>query len=150
MNIRHVYDGKQDEVSQKSGLDFKNDRGLTKQSQKDDADINVITRRYEKTGVLPDLIRAEPRYGDFTDVPSYQASLHIVAHAEEQFAALDAHTRARFQNDPAKFLEFATNPASLDEMVKMGLATAKVENPTPSPAEPAPVAPGAPTNGGAK
>ena len=93
------------------------------------------------------MIQSEPRYGDFSDVPSYQASLHIVAHANEQFAALDAPLRTRFANDPSRFLAFATDPANLDEMVKLGLATAKVEDPTPLPAAPA-VAPGTAPAGG--
>ena len=45
--------------------------------------------------------------------------------AQEQFAALDAAVRSRFDNDPAKFLEFTADPANADEMVKMGLAVAK-------------------------
>lgn len=140
MEIRHIYDGKQDLVSDALGLDCK-DKSRTKQSEKDACDINKITARYEPTGQLPDLIRTNPRYGDFSEVPTYQEALHIVMHAQDQFAALDAKIRNRFQNDPAQFLAFATDQRNLKEMVELGLATAPVEPPAPV-AVPPVVAPG--------
>lgn len=150
IRIRHIYDELQDEISQEAGLDCSNDPGRTKQSDKDACDINLITKRYERTGTLPDLIQREPRYGDFSAVPDFQAALDLVHLAEAQFGALDAHIRTRFANDPANFLAFATNPANLDEMVKLGLATKKAD-PTPSPAASASaVAPAAVAAQGAK
>jgi len=144
--IRSIYDGQQDIVSQASGLDCSKDKGRTKQSMKDECDINKITARYERTGALPDMIREDPQYGDFSDVPSFQEALHLVSLAETQFGALDARVRARFENDPAQFLAFATDPANLGEMVKLGLA---VERPSPTPSPAASSAPGDPASGGA-
>jgi phage internal scaffolding protein len=97
----------------------------TKISHKDECDINSIMRRYEKTGILPDLIKAQPEYGDFAQMSSFQEAQNIVIHANEQFAALSSHIRERFSNSPAKFLQFATNPANAKEMVALGLATSK-------------------------
>ena len=134
MIIRHRYDEKQDEVSQRSGLSCAKDPGRTKQSAKDECDINVITRKYEKTGALPDLIRLEPRYGDFSNVPDFQAALDIVNLAEAQFSALDAHVRLRFGNDPAQFLAFASDKANMGELVKMGLAEEIQSQPPRQPA----------------
>lgn len=104
-----------------SDLDFKDDPGVTKQSDARDCDINTIFRRFEKTGSLPDLIVRDGRYGDFSDVPTYQEACQIVRTAEEQFAALDVTIRNRFENDPSKFLAFATDPKNVDELEKMGL-----------------------------
>lgn len=144
MEIRSIYDGKQDEVSEMSGLSCEGDPGETKQSAKDECDINKITARYERTGALPDLIRQDARYGDFSNVPDYMTALNVVNLANEQFGALDAHVRARFDNDPSKFLAFATDKRNIGDMVKLGLATA----PAPTPVDPAPaVAPGALTPG---
>lgn len=95
------------------------------QEQKDECDINVILKRFEKTGVLPEMIKSQPHYGDFSSVPDFQAAQNIVAHANEQFAALDAHIRKRFGNDPAEFLAFASDPSNQDEMIRLGLATRK-------------------------
>lgn len=104
-----------------SDLDFTGDPGLTKQSDAKDSDINNILKKWEKTGALPDMIVREPRYGDFSNVTDYQEALHIVRHAEEQFISLDAHIRNRFDNDPAKFLEFVQDPKNEDEMENLGL-----------------------------
>nr|QJB20273.1 MAG: internal scaffolding protein [Microvirus sp.] len=104
-----------------SDLSFEGDKGLTKQSDAKDCDINAIFRRYERTGQLPDMILKNGSYGDFSDVPTYQEALNIVIRAKEQFMALDAGVRNRFDNDPAKFLAFASDEKNYDEMEKMGL-----------------------------
>jgi len=114
----------------------------TQQSAAQECDINYIMQRYEKTGILPDLIKADPRYGDFSAVPDYQKAMEIVAHAEEQFAALDAPIRRRFNDDPANFLGFCEDPQNVDELVKLGLATRR----DPSPGGSVPVA-GSPSAG---
>lgn len=147
VRIRHYYDGLQDQISHETGLGCR-DKSLAKQSEKDSSDVNNILKRYEKTGVLPDLIREDGHYGDYSDVLTYQESLAVVSHAQEQFAALDAHVRLRFNNDPAEFLAFATDPKNAKEMRDLGLL--KAEAPAPAPSEPV-VAPGAPDAGaGAK
>lgn len=123
--IRSIYDGKQDEMSEMSGLSCEGDPGKTKQSEKDSCDINIITARYERTGALPDMIKKNPRYGDFSDVPTYQAALDTVLHAETQFQSLDAKIRARFRNDPAELLDFVADPSNKEEIIKLGLAIAR-------------------------
>lgn len=144
MLIRHQYDGLQDKISHETALDCSKDKGLTKQSHRDECDINKITRSYERTGNLPQLISANPRYGDFSNVPDYLEAMNTVLHAEAQFRALDAHIRARFENDPAQFLEFATNADNLEEMRRLGLAKPLASDPAPVPISPDPAAPGAP------
>jgi phage internal scaffolding protein len=95
----------------------------THQSMLPECDINSIVKKANSTGQLPQLIKSNPQYGDFTGPIDYHTSMTIIAHANEQFAALPAHQRARFSNDPIKFLEFTANPENLPEMVKLGLAT---------------------------
>lgn len=121
MGARWDGDGLNDEISHKTGLSCK-DASLTKQSDREAADINNILRRYEKSGVLPEMISAEPQWGDFSDVPTYQQALNVVQKAETQFGLLDAEVRAKFANDPKAFLAFAVNPNNAAEMVKLGLA----------------------------
>lgn len=98
---------------------------VTKQSFKDECDINVIVKRYRTTGILPEIIKQNPQYGEFADVPSYQEAQEIYLKANEQFMSLNSHVRDRFGHDPGKFLEFATNPKNAEEMIKLGLATKK-------------------------
>lgn len=96
---------------------------MTVEYFKDECDINNIMKKFEETGQLPNMIKENPQYGDFSDVPTYQEALHIVALAHEQFDALDAHVRKRFDNDPAKFLDFVNDPSNQEELVRLGLAT---------------------------
>lgn len=106
---------------------------MTKQSHKDECDINQIMKKFENTGVLPEMIKKEPEYGDFSDPLDYHESMGVVAFANEQFAALSAKVRRRFGNDPREFLEFATDPRNGEEMVKMGLATKRAPEATEGP-----------------
>lgn len=94
----------------------------TKQSFKDECDINNILKKYQKTGQLPDMIRSNPQFGDFSDVVDYQTGLDIVIKAHTQFMALSADVRDRFANSPEKFLQFCGDSKNLPEMIKMGIA----------------------------
>ncbi|QCQ85075.1 internal scaffolding protein [Blackfly microvirus SF02] len=94
---------------------------MTKQSFKDDCDINNIMRKYERTGVLDHTAMSVPQYGEYMGSMSYQDSLNAILYAQDQFAALPADLRARFGNDPAELLSFMEDSANLDEAVKLGL-----------------------------
>ena len=113
---------------------------MTKQSFADECDINNIMRRYEKDGVLNHLNKYQGNFGDFTGAVDYHEAMNIVAKADQMFMDLPASIRARFGNDPGAFVEFATDPKNLDEMVKMGLAkpNPKVDSPPVAPDVPAP------------
>lgn len=104
-------------------------KSRTKQSHKDETNINKIVAKYKKTGILPALIKQNPAYGDFTAVPDYQESLNRVIFAQEQFNGLSAAVRKRFNNDPGEFLEFASNPENKETLYDLGLAERpKIEN----------------------
>lgn len=106
-------------------LDIPDDQlNPTQQQFLESSDINRIVRRAQKTGVLPQM-KGSPIYGDFSDVPSFQEAQNLLIIANEQFAGLTAVTRARFNNDPAEFLQFATDPKNADKMVEFGLAQPK-------------------------
>lgn len=99
---------------------------LTVQSQSEDADINMIVRRMTSTGQMPTTARV-PEYGDFESVGDYRSALHAVMEAQDNFMQLPAKVRAQFSNDPQEFLTFASDPANIDELRKMGLAKEKVD-----------------------
>lgn len=128
--IRSNYEN--DSAKYDPGIDCSNDEIIVKQQFKDECDINTIVAKFNKLGQLPELIRKDAKYGDFTAVPEYQHALDTVIKAQEQFEALDANVRDRFANDPARFLEFATNAQNLPEMVKLGLAVEKSATPQPA------------------
>lgn len=97
------------------------DASMTSQEFADEADINSIMRRYEKTGVVPSHGR-EGFYGEFADLPDFMEAQRIIMDAETAFAALPSRVRKEFDNDPAKFVEFASDPANVDQMRAWGLA----------------------------
>jgi len=99
----------------------------TQQHLAAETDVNAIMRKYEKTGVLTHVARYAGEYGDFSGVPDYQTGLNMVMAADEMFSSLPARIRDRFNNDPARFIAFATDAKNLEELQKMGLA------PTPAP-----------------
>ncbi len=95
----------------------------THQAMAPECDVNSIMRKYEKTGVLSHTNSFEGRYADFTFTPiDYQESINAVMAADEAFGALPARVRQRFHNDAGSFVEFCSNPANHDELVKLGLA----------------------------
>lgn len=103
------------------GIACTKEEGRTKQSFTEACDINKILELFSRTGQLPE---SKPKqYGDFSNVPDYVTAFNIVSQAQDQFYSLDAKVRAQFENSPELFLEFATNPSNVDEMVKLGLAT---------------------------
>lgn len=93
---------------------------LTKQSFKDECDINVLMRRYQQSGILPSADGREPRYID-TTAADYQEAMFMVAEAKSKFAELPSGMRERFKNDPKRMLEFLEDPKNRDEAVAMGL-----------------------------
>lgn len=119
---------------------------MTKQSFRDESNLNNIMKRFEKTGQLPNLISQDPSFGDFSDPISYQDSLNLVIKAGEQFAALPSRVRDRFGNDPQQFLMFVNDASNVDEMIRMGIAKKTDSQPDltpkskPSPAKPEPEA----------
>lgn len=123
MLIRSPYNYDRNKLSNETGLRCDDD-SLAVQSQKEEADINTIVRRFGLTGKLPDNIRI-PQYGDYTGVTDYQSALNQIIEAEKSFYELPATMRQQFENNPQNFLEFCTDVKNLDKMVEMGLAVKK-------------------------
>lgn len=107
--------------SHKVVLDSGSEPSRTKQSMKQECDINVIMGRYLKTGQIDHLNVHGPNYG-FASSQTFQECMEIVRTAEQMFADLPSETRARFQNRPGAFLDFVQDPKNVPEMVRMGLA----------------------------
>lgn len=115
----------------------------TQQACKDECDINKIMKKFEHTGKLPDMIKSNAQYGDFSNVPTYQEACDVVFKAQEQFMSLSAQSRKRFHNDPAEMLDFCSKEENREEMYKLGLAVRPVVTPQ---VQEAPQPEGAPQN----
>lgn len=109
---------------------------MTKQSFKDECDINTIMARYEKDGVVTHVKEHEGQYGDFTLGFDYHDAMNRVHAARDMFMSLPAGIRTKFDNDPGKFLDFVSDPKNSDAMVEMGL---KEKAPVPAAVPPVPV-----------
>lgn len=106
----------------------------TKQSFRDECDINFLIDRYKRTGVEPRHVnRRSPIFADVSMVGDYHDALQNVAAVEELFQELPAKVRARFQNNPVELLDFVQN-ATRDELLEVGLLDPEADGMTPEPA----------------
>lgn len=105
--------------------------GQVQQHLADETDINNIMRRYQKTGELRHITPMAGEYGDFSNAPDYRTAMDQLIAADHLFMELPAAVRDRFGNDPAQFMEFATNKENLDELRRMGLAPEAPKAPEP-------------------
>lgn len=98
----------------------------TKQSFKDECDINTIIKRFLKTGQLDLANKLEPRYGDCTGI-EYTSAMQTVAAAKSLFNDLPSEVRSRFANEPALFLDFIQDDKNREEARALGLLKPIVE-----------------------
>lgn len=117
--IRTAYNYDVDEASNESGLKCE-DSSLAIQSAEEEANINTIVRRFGLTGQLPDNV-AMPQSGDFTNIPDFHTAMNLIRKTQEEFLRIPADVRARFSNDPQKFMEFFENEENRVEARKLGL-----------------------------
>lgn len=94
---------------------------LTIQSQKDEADINVLVQRFGVTGGIP-VSQRVPLDIDIDEVIDYKSAMDFMIGAQQSFNSLPAIVRAEFQNDPAAFLDFAEKEENLPKLREWGLA----------------------------
>lgn len=131
---RHQYDTATEESAGKAAIQINEEPSLTQQHFAEDADLNVIMRRYGVTdGAIPPAVTDPSYFGDFSDVPDFRTAMDRLHNAKEHFSALPANIRNRFGNDMAQLHDFVHNPENFDEAIKLGLL--KREDP---PVEPKP------------
>lgn len=100
---------------------------LTEQHHVDACSISTILNQYDRTGLITHVNRSVASYGDYSEVNEYQEALNTTIRAQNAFDELPSAVRKKFDNDPGQFLEFATNPANIDELVELGLAERMAE-----------------------
>ena len=117
--LRTPYNYDKDAASNESGLACE-EPSLAQQHFKDECDINNILRQFNITGLLPES-PLSPRYGDFSGIGDYHTALNRVIAAQDEFEALPAQIRARFNNDPAELIEFLEDDNNRPEAESLGL-----------------------------
>lgn len=111
---------------------------MTRQSEMAACDIHNILKQFSQRG-FEELVRqnaAAGQYADLTNLPDYQEALNTVIAADNAFMALPSQIRDRFQNDPAMFVAFLSDPRNQDEAIRLGLATDTRPPPPPPPPPP--------------
>jgi hypothetical protein len=129
--VRDEYQAREESLSH-PGTNCEGDPGLTDQSQSAETDVNMIFARALRTGGILPGADTEGVYGDFSSVEDFQQAQNIISRGMNQFSLLNAEVRKRFNNDPAQFLEFATDESNIPAMVKMGLLDESALPPPPA------------------
>lgn len=106
------------------GISFEGQTSRTKQSFKDEVDINKRIARYMRTGYLSDPLKVSQRQAFFADVTGaedFQAMQNRVLAIRDKFMELPSELRLKFNNDPKYLLEYLSNPANMEEAIEIGL-----------------------------
>lgn len=108
----------------------------TKQSHKDECDINKIVKSYERAGMSPFKIPTIDMEGTPVEIGplDYHQAMQIMVESQERFNELASPIRKRFQHDPSQLLAFLQEPANREEAVKLGI----INKPPVEMVEPAP------------
>jgi phage internal scaffolding protein len=93
------------------------------QSFKEECDINTIMKKWQKTGLdaFADRLNSG-QYVNALNAIDYHTAVQAVIEADNMFMDMPSSVRSFFDNDPAKFIEFAEDPKNLPKMVELGLA----------------------------
>lgn len=94
-----------------------------------DCDVNRIMAQFLRTGQMTHLNPATPAYADLGDDISFRDAQAYVIEAEERFLTLPSKIRKRFDNDPARLLDFLGQPDNYDEAVILGLIEPRTSTP---------------------
>lgn len=115
---------------------------MTKQSFKDQSDINRIMASYRRTGLM--LQKPGASFQDLPDNFDYHEAASVVAQADQAFSVLPASLRDRFGNTPGALLDFLADPANRAEAENLGLVDRPApEAPSPEALPANPLPPGA-------
>lgn len=97
----------------------------TQQHMAEACNINSIMERVKRGAMLPIPNKGSALYGDFSNVPSYEDALNRVRQADEEFMHLPAKIRDRFQNNPARLIDFLQDENNRTEAEELGLIDRK-------------------------
>jgi len=89
--------------------------GRTKQSFRDETDINIIMKRAQKTGTISHLNKHEGIYGDFAGYDFFANTL-MLTRGREIFDELPPELRSEFENSPADFFKYVNDPENKDRL----------------------------------
>ncbi len=89
--------------------------GRTKQSFKDETDVNQIINQHARMGTLSHLEQWGGQYGDLADF-DFQNAQNQIAHANTMFEQLPPNVKKHFHNSPERFFTYVNDPENADEL----------------------------------
>lgn len=103
--------------------EFTPDMPKAKQEFKKQCDINEIVKQARRNGeeLLQPVSIISDIAIDLSQMPPYAVMVQKTIEAQQAFEELDPKIRRRFNDDPAKLLEFLQDPANKPEAQKLGL-----------------------------
>lgn len=105
----------------------------TKQSFKDETDINKIMKKAQVSGSLSHLLKyPAPVYGEFEGVDLLEAH-RLIDRANEIFNDLPSEIKNEFGHDALKFAGFASDPANNEKLAEILPALARPGTQFPNP-----------------
>ncbi len=90
--------------------------GRTKQSFKDETDINKLLAKAARGESLSHLQRHGASYGDFTDMPDLLQAQARLAKGQAIFMELPGEIRREFNQSAGAFFEYVNDPANIDKL----------------------------------
>ncbi len=91
--------------------------GRTKQSFKDECDINLIMQRAAQGATISHLSKYEGSYSDYSDYDFFEETRKLTK-GREIFDDLPAEIRREFGQSPAAFFEYVNNPENIDKLAE--------------------------------
>lgn len=113
------------DIVESKGLDTGSESKV-QQNLQSQTDINQVVGRYKKTGLLQSTrnLSMQPQKGPVFGVypfEDFQDAYNHIQQVKQDFMALPARVRQRFDNNPSNVVRFVDNPANAVEAIKMGL-----------------------------
>lgn len=105
-------------------LECSEDEDRTRQSEKDACDINGIVAGFAKGQFTAHVNRSQGAFLDVSEIGDFREAKERYEKASRFFFGLPARVRREFQNEPANFLDFMTDPDP-DVLAELGLAKLK-------------------------
>lgn len=99
--------------------------GLTKQTFKDETDINRLLAGAQKGQSLAHLVRHGAQYGDFSDVDDLLSAYARWNRGLEIFDDLPSEVKKDFGNDAGAFFAYVNDPANSARLAELLPALAK-------------------------
>lgn len=106
------------------------DTSKTQQHFREQTNINSIIAKYRRTGFLPVMQQGQPMFGDFSSGKTYHEMVNQVKTAQESFEQLPAEFKKKFEQDPAKMIDFVLNAENNQVALEMGLISPTIEEST--------------------